>query len=523
MSVMTIAMQALCLCLVLGLVSQPALAYRRIQDDRPPIPDFKGGIARGPSSSVDSYLVPITIDNGIYLTAVITVGDSADNGYKLVGVPDGLGAYDNRDGTFTLLMNHEIESGKGAVRDHGGSGAFVSKWTIRKKDFRVIHGEDLIKKVSTWNRETKTYNNPEISPAVNMSRFCSATLADPSAFYNKKTGKGTKDRIFMNGEETDVDGRAFAHIATGDYAGHTFELPYLGQGSFENQVAHPSSGDKTVVIGLDDGGHNRVFVYVGDKKYMGSPIERAGLTNGKLYVIAVEGIADEIIDGGNLKAHDKRRFKCQLVGDGDLSGRSGIGTEVEKLYLPFNNTKAAPIPNTKFDRPEDGTWDPSNRKDFYFATTSTFNVTGRHSRLWKLRFDDPNLRTSLEGTIEVMINGPDGNDRSGPKMMDNIGITKRGEIIIKEDLGKNVFLSRVWRYNLRTDKLDIISQHNPALFSAPIPVKTTDEESSGVISMDDLLGLGWYLGDVQAHRTLPNPLVEDGQLYAMYVPPYSQK
>lgn len=204
---------------------------------------ISGGIAKGPSSSVDSYLVPITVDNGIYLKAVITVGDSADNGYKLVGVPDGLGAYDNGDGSFTLLMNHEIQSGNGAVRAHGGSGAFVSKWTIRKKDFRVTHGEDLIRKVSTWNRDTKAYNNPETSPAVNMSRFCSANLADPSAFYNKKTGKGTKDRIFMNGEETDVDGRAFAHIATGDYAGHTFELPYLGQGSFENQVAHPSSGN----------------------------------------------------------------------------------------------------------------------------------------------------------------------------------------------------------------------------------------------------------------------------------------
>lgn len=42
MSVMTIAMQALCLCLVLVLVFQPALAYRRIEDDRPPVPDSKG-------------------------------------------------------------------------------------------------------------------------------------------------------------------------------------------------------------------------------------------------------------------------------------------------------------------------------------------------------------------------------------------------------------------------------------------------------------------------------------------------
>jgi len=34
----------------------------------------------------------------------------------MVGIPDGLGAYDNRDGSFTLLMNHELGSDKGVVR-----------------------------------------------------------------------------------------------------------------------------------------------------------------------------------------------------------------------------------------------------------------------------------------------------------------------------------------------------------------------------------------------------------------------
>ncbi len=26
----------------------------------------------------------------------------------MVGIPDGLGAFDNHDGTFTVLMNHEL-------------------------------------------------------------------------------------------------------------------------------------------------------------------------------------------------------------------------------------------------------------------------------------------------------------------------------------------------------------------------------------------------------------------------------
>jgi len=33
---------------------------------------------------------------------------------------DGLGAFDNGDGTFTVLMNHELQPALGIVREHGG-------------------------------------------------------------------------------------------------------------------------------------------------------------------------------------------------------------------------------------------------------------------------------------------------------------------------------------------------------------------------------------------------------------------
>lgn len=37
--------------------------------------------------------------------SILSVGDSV-GGYRMVGIPDGLGAFDNGDNTFTLLMNH---------------------------------------------------------------------------------------------------------------------------------------------------------------------------------------------------------------------------------------------------------------------------------------------------------------------------------------------------------------------------------------------------------------------------------
>ena len=62
--------------------------------------------ATGPSTTNTPFIVPTAA--GVELTSIVTVGDlPADNGYKMVGLPDGLGAVDNGDGTFTLFMNHE--------------------------------------------------------------------------------------------------------------------------------------------------------------------------------------------------------------------------------------------------------------------------------------------------------------------------------------------------------------------------------------------------------------------------------
>jgi hypothetical protein len=43
--------------------------------------------------------------------------------------------------------------------------------------------------------------------------------------------------------------------------------------------------------------------------------------------------------------------------------------------------------------------------------------------------------------------------------------------------------------------------------------------SSGIIPVDDILGEGWFLGDVQAHYATDAELVEGGQLFALHIPP----
>ena len=90
-------------------------------------------VIQGPSSSQTSYLTPTS--PGWSATSLLTVGDGI-GGYLMAGIPDGLGAYSNGDGTMTVLANHEIGNDfttgvlKGAVRAHGAAGGFVSKWVI---------------------------------------------------------------------------------------------------------------------------------------------------------------------------------------------------------------------------------------------------------------------------------------------------------------------------------------------------------------------------------------------------------
>ena len=194
----------------------------------------EGGIAQGPSSTQDAYLVPYTNNTGVFLKAIISMGDKADNGCL-----DGLGVYNNWNGTFTVVIAHEIAAGLDAVRKHGANigtinGAFVAKWKIQKNDCKVVKEEDLIKEVFACDRFAMAHKVPETSPPVTMGRFCSATLAPITTFFNPKSRKGTVDRIFMNGEESGSGSRASAHVITGPSAGSTWDLPRLGHDSFEN-------------------------------------------------------------------------------------------------------------------------------------------------------------------------------------------------------------------------------------------------------------------------------------------------
>ena len=455
----------------------------------------QGQNVTGPSSSQTPFMEPVA--PGVKFTSVITAGDQV-NGYTACGILDGAGAWDNGDGTFTFLVNHEFGSTSGAVRAHGQTGAFVSKWIINKDDLKVISGADLIQRIYLWNGSSYTMHNPT-NPSSNARthRFCSGDLPAVSAFYNEATGKGTMNRIFMNGEEAGSEGRAFGHVASGPDAGSTYELPYLGKFSWENSVANPGTGDKTVVAGTDDAGGGQVYIYIGDKKTSGLDIEKAGLTGGKLYGIAVNGYVSE--SNGTIPAAGTTFSLYDL---GDVSGMTG-----STINTNSNNNGV-----TGFQRPEDGLWDPQNPTDLYVLTTNSFSSP---SRMWRFRFTDINDLTK-GGTVEAVCDGTEGQH-----MFDNMGIDNFGHIIIQEDPGGNSYNARIWQYDIATDKLTEIAKHDPARFeTGGASFLTTNEEASGMFDAQEILGAGWFLLVDQAHTGtgVSSEVGENGQILAMFNP-----
>lgn len=462
------------------------------------------------TTTSDPYVLPAAA--GVQTRAILTVGESVPSegasSYRLVGIPDGTGAYANGDGTLTWLANHELPATSGAVRDHGATGAFVSRWTLNSTTLDVSYGDDLIEQVATWNVATGAYNAP--AQGVLLGRFCSADLPARSAFFNAASGQGYSGRIFMNGEEVGNEGRAFAHLADGAAAGTSYELPRLGKLSFENAVANPATRNKTVVAGTDDSTPGQVYIYVGRKTKTGSPVARAGLTNGVLYGIKVQSAPME--DRATGVGAASKPFSLHPFGDVS----AWTGTQLDTA------SDAAGV--TEFLRPEDAHWDPSHPNDLYFVTTDRFDpnkavndpATDGRSRLWRARFQN-RMDPTAGGTITMLLDGTEPQ-----QMLDNMTIDRSGHVLLQEDPGNQTYLAKIWQYTIATDSLKLIAEHNPAFFLASAGDArfiTQDEESSGIIDAERLLGPGWFLFDVQAHRTNPDPeLVEYGQLLALYNP-----
>ena len=488
----------------------------------------------GPSTASTPYVLPTL--PGYETISVLTTdntGAAADDvvpkvgggNYGMDGIPDGLGAFDNGDGTFTVLMNHELGNTTGVVRDHGAKGAYVSKFVINKSTLTVVSGEDLMKGIYRWNTATQA-SDATPNPFA-FARFCSADLPAVTAFYNAASGLGTQERIFMHGEENGASGFwQQATVVTGADAGKSYTLgkfnlttnnnsaALTGVGSWENALANPFPQDLTVVIGNNDGGTgimtNSLAIYVGTKQATGTEVEKAGLMNGTLMFVNVTGNVAEIVNSTT---------RATSITSGTAFTLSATAS-------------------TTFSRPEDGAWNPANPNQYYFVTTDRLDQVSDGlgaqigvTRLWRLNFSSI-ANPSAGGTIDLVI---DGRTVAGEKvnMFDNITVNATtGHILLQEDVGGAAHNGKVWDYDPATNTLFKVAKHDGARFgdvgvAATAPFNN-DEETSGIIDISSIMSASvlskgnpreaWYLSVDQAHYTsgITTSQVEGGQLFTLH-------
>jgi muconolactone delta-isomerase len=244
------------------------------------------------ATAVTAYVEPVgdeykvkalfSVDDKVQL-----LGGVPGQQYRMVGIPDGLGAHPNGDGTSTLFMNHELgftAQSEPVVGGPKNRGAIVSEWVLDQNGDPVAgrRAYDRIYDENTFLGPAPVVGNEAQTPRQ-FARFCSGFLAGP--------GEGFDRRIYLTNEEESspntFDGKGGVSVAIFDGELHT--LPKLGHYPKENTNVQPGQSTRTVIFATEDGPatlDNQLYMYVGkkDRSADATVLARNGLDNGKLYV-----------------------------------------------------------------------------------------------------------------------------------------------------------------------------------------------------------------------------------------------
>ena len=487
------------------------------------------------TTSVKDYVVPIGSEYQV--EALFSVNDSVPEAsnpslrYRMIGIPDGLGAHPNGDGTSTLYMNHELTfaTTSSPVVDTTGTpvgpayrGALVSKWTLDAQG-NPIRGE----RAYDWIYSENTFLGPapDASNTAQMprqfGRFCSGDLVGPP--------QGFSDWIYFANEESSAaesfDGSGGLAVAIID--NNLYTLPKLGRFPWENTVAQATPGNRTVIMGMEDGPaaldrsvtNSQVYMYVGrkDPRRGAGPLRRNGLDNGELYVLAPANRANASeaqFTGGTIDV------VWRLIPNAGALSEVGLEAATDAVGA------------FTFARPEDGAFNKRDRAEYFFVTTGDAAVSSNNlGRLYSLRLNPGNPTQPAKLTViynadQVVAAG--GDVAISP---DNIS-TSRDYLMINEDgtgASRPVMASKlrdgsVWRFTITNAKvgIDAASRVRVAELDPPgrdgVAVGAGIWETSGVIDASALFGPDWWLSDVQAHSPTAAPAagtVEDGQLFLL--------
>lgn len=463
-------------------------------------------------TSVPAYTVPLVPEYSI--VPLISAGDRVPRTglpgleYQFVGIPDGLGAHGNSDGSISLFMNHEMgnnSQSEPCFLQPLNRGAIVSKFTLAA-DGSVLDGDRAYDFVYL---ENIPYGPPaEVGNTTpGFTRFCSGSLSWQEAGFDRP--------IYFCGEESGspgtFDGRGGLLVAIFDNS--LWTVPKAGRIAWENALVQPKAGSQTVIMCMEDGAvlESQLYMYVGhkDRSAGAGPLRRNGLDNGALYVFVSSA---------------RKKNSEVNVQDGSVSGKWVLIPGAE--YMTDNELEAATdaVGAFAFARPEDGEFSKTNPNTYYFVTTGggTGNMLGR---LYRLDLNPDNVLGPCKLTVvynadQVIADGgdiavsPDNIALNDDYLMICEDGTAQSRVVMA-DKGRN---GNIWRLNLHNGGMDNVAELT-AVGRTGTTVSPGVWETTGIIDASTFFGADTWLFNVQAHPPTPAPprnTVEDGQLLLMY-------
>ena len=482
-----------------------------------------GSVSAG--TTVKPYVVAVGAEYEV--RALFSAGDAvpetsdATRQFRMIGIPDGLGAYANGDGTHTLFMSHEAgrtQVSEPLVGSPRYRGAFVSKW-ILDADGDPVSGERAY--------DTVFIEDTLVGPAAQVgnttrgfSRFCSGFLAGPDVGFDRWIYFANEEAPSPNTFDT------LGGLSVAIFDNEAHGLPKLGRMEKENSVVQDAGARaQTVIFSLEDGPatlNNQLYMYVGkkDRSPGASVLARNGLDNGELYVL-------RSLDPGR---NSERTFTAGSV-------------DVEWVPIPDAETmtddqlEAASdaVGAMSFVRLEDGAFNTRNRNELFFVTTGNSggvdDGVNELGRLYSLRLHSS--RILKPATLAIVYNADTVVAGGGDTALapDNVD-TNEDYLMIAEDgtgasnpvMDANGRDGSVWRFDLAQGPVgvDASSATRIAEVDPPgrdgVPVPTGAWEVSGIIDASSLFGAETWLADVQTPNptTAPTPLLlEDGQLFLL--------
>ena len=508
-------------------------------------PTMLKDVAGGAELSISSLITNGEFTNGT------APGSSV---YAPPGIFDGQGAYSNGDGTYTLLVNHEVGASVGYAYTAEGLNASVTGSRISRFIVDIDADDKAANGFQSRILSGGLAYDKVISDDTNgFDRFCSANLVEANSFG---AGRGFADRIFLTGEEVFGSGGG-SFYALDTASSDLYQVKAFGKGTWESATAIDTGSATTVAVVLFDDAKAPLRLWVGEKT-AGGFLERNGLAeaNGALYTFVPTALAESGVDA--TAGPDSDDLKALALG----IPLAGSWVKIEKpvgktSYADLSDaeirTLATDLGALQLSRIEDGEVNPLNGQQVAFVSTGTkdFSSGDLYGNVYTLSFNDAfgadgSLASTGASSLRLIYDADRLADpTTGLRNPDNLTWSADGSLYLQEDRANGGGLdiasgnfgtqeASIWKLNPsgpidpitgvpaerwaqidRTAVPTAYGQSQPDVVTDPSTNGVGNWESSGIIDVSKIYGAApgsFFVANVQAHSLAGGNIEGSGYL-----------